>query len=124
MGVFLLLLLSFFYFFSFLLLLLLILIPGGGAICAVDRMHHRVESSSCFPWMIVLLFLMMVTFSSSNMHRHPELHKFDINNTNDRSISTNTCAMCAFNMVSVEDTIIFLANDLMTLLLAHFTSSG
>ena len=107
---------------SFLLLLLLLLIPGGGAICTVDGMHHRVESSSRFPWMMVLLFFIIVTFSSSNIHLHPASHKIDIDN-NDRSISANTCAMRAF-VGRCGRYNNFVAIDRMILLLAHFTSSG
>ena len=105
----------------FLLLLLLILIPGGGVADEMDGMHHKVESSSRLPLMMVLLFFIIVTFSSSNMHVHPASHKIDIDN-NDRSISANTCAMRAF-VGRCGRYNNFVAIDLMTLLLAHFTSS-
>ena len=88
----------------------------------VDGMHHKVESSSRFPLMMVLLFFIIVTFSASNVHVHPASHKIDMDN-NDRSISAKTCAMRAF-VGKCGRYNNFVAIDLMTLLLAHFTSSG
>ena len=102
--------------------MLLILIPGGGVTGDVDGMHHKVESSSRFPLMMVLLLFIIVTVSSSNIHVHPASHKIDMDN-NDRSISANTCAMRAF-VGKCGRYNNFVAIDLMILLLAHFTSSG
>ena len=95
---------------------------GGVDIGEVAGMYHSVESSSRFPWIIVSSFFTMVIFSFSNMHRHPASHKIDIDN-NDRSISANTCAMRAFGGKCGRNNS-FVAIDLMTLLLAHFTSRG
>ena len=70
----------------------------------------------------MLLVFVIVTFSSSNIHRYPASHKIDIDN-NDHSISAKTCAMCAFGGKCGRYKS-FVAIDHMTLLLAHFTSSG